>query len=200
MKSLPKITIVTVAYNAQQYLEQTILSVIGQDYPNIEYIIIDGASTDGTVDIIKQYASHLVYWVSEPDQGIYDAMNKAIDVATGEWINFMNAGDSFVSADTISKVVERIDVDDECLYGDIYYLSEVNSRYICSNPLSEIFNGIPCCHQALFTKANVIKEYRFDLTYKVASDYDLVLKCFRNGHKFKTLDFAIANFIAGAIS
>ena len=84
----PLITVVTVVFNDVQHIEETILSVVNQTYPNIEYIIIDGCSTDGTVDIIKKYEERIAYWVSEPDQGIYDAMNKGIQKATGEWINF----------------------------------------------------------------------------------------------------------------
>ena len=88
-----KITFITVCYNAIDTLEKTILSIINQTYPNIEYIIIDGASTDGTVDIIKKYEHKLSYWISEPDKGIYDAMNKGLKRATGDYINFMNADD-----------------------------------------------------------------------------------------------------------
>lgn len=102
------ISIVTVSYNAVLTIEQTILSVINQTYPNVEYIIIDGGSTDGTVDIIKKYEDKIAYWVSEPDKGIYDAMNKGVVVATGEWINFMNAGDIFTDGDVIDKLFHQI--------------------------------------------------------------------------------------------
>jgi len=98
----PLISVVTVVYNGEKHLEQTIKSVLDQGYDNIEYIIIDGGSTDGTLEIIKKYEDAIDYWVSESDGGIYDAMNKAISLATGEWINFMNSGDDFFS-DIYSK-------------------------------------------------------------------------------------------------
>lgn len=90
-----KISVITVCYNCVSVIEQTIKSVLEQTYPNIEYIIIDGGSMDGTVDIIKKYSDTVTYWISEPDNGIYDAMNKGIDMATGDYLNFMNAGDTF---------------------------------------------------------------------------------------------------------
>lgn len=98
------ISVVTVCYNAADTIEKTMLSVLNQTYHDIEYIIIDGGSTDGTVEIIRKYADRIAYWVSEPDKGIYDAMNKGIKVATGEWINFMNAGDEFVDEGVIEKL------------------------------------------------------------------------------------------------
>ena len=97
------ISVVTVSYNAVLTIEQTILSVINQTYPNVEYIIIDGGSTDGTVDIIKKYADKIAYWVSEPDKGIYDAMNKRWLKATGDFIQFLNAGDWFENEHVIEK-------------------------------------------------------------------------------------------------
>ena len=105
MKKFPKITIVTISYNIVTYIEKTILSVVNQTYPNIEYIVIDGGSTDGTLDVIKKYSDKITYWVSESDKGIYDAMNKGIDAATGDWINFMNAGDVFYHNNVIDEII-----------------------------------------------------------------------------------------------
>lgn len=101
---MPKITIVTVTFNAIGCLEKTINSIIEQNYSNLEYIIIDGGSIDGTIDIIHKYETKISCWISEPDHGIYDAMNKGIHLASGEWINFMNAGDQFASSDILYKI------------------------------------------------------------------------------------------------
>ena len=100
----PLVSIVTVVFNGEKYLEQTIQSVINQTYDNVEYIIIDGGSTDGTVDIIKNYEDRIDYWISEKDKGIYDAMNKGINLASGEWINFMNAGDIFYDEKVLNTI------------------------------------------------------------------------------------------------
>ena len=98
----PLISIITVVYNGDKYLEETVQSVLSQTYDNVEYIIIDGASTDGTIDIIRKYEDQIDYWVSERDKGMYDAMNKGIDAASGELINFMNAGDRLIFLDVNS--------------------------------------------------------------------------------------------------
>lgn len=103
MMNIPIISVITVCYNAAASLEETMLSVLNQTYDKVEYIVIDGGSKDGTLDIIKKYANRLAYWTSEPDKGIYDAMNKGISKATGNWVNFMNAGDLFIDNEVLSK-------------------------------------------------------------------------------------------------
>jgi glycosyltransferase involved in cell wall biosynthesis len=120
----PQVSIITVTYNAEKYLEQTIKSIMEQDYPNIEYIIIDGASTDGTIDIIKKYEKYITRWISESDNGIYDAMNKGIKLTTGNWINFMNAGDGFSSENILSSIFYK-NYNFDVLYSDSYL---VNSK------------------------------------------------------------------------
>ncbi|WP_455673672.1 glycosyltransferase family 2 protein [Phocaeicola sp.] len=117
----PLLSIVTVCYNSIAEIEKTILSVINQTYPNIEYIIIDGGSTDGTVNLIKKYANKITCWVSEPDNGIYDAMNKGIHIAKGEWINFMNSGDVFVDCNVLENVfLNKYDFNITFLYSDYF--------------------------------------------------------------------------------
>ena len=144
------ISIVTVSYNAVLTIEQTILSVINQTYPNVEYIIIDGGSTDGTVDIIKKYANKIAYWVSEPDKGIYDAMNKGGLKATGDFIQFLNAGDWFENEYVIEKIFKdwykRVDV----IYGDMIIRRSDGVYYAKAQDLSHFENDFPLFHPSTF--------------------------------------------------
>lgn len=195
----PLISVITVTYNAEQYLERTIQSVRGQDYDAIEYIVIDGASNDGTIDIIRQYADDIDFWVSEADEGIYDAMNKAIDVASGEWINFMNAGDTFADVDTISMFVERIDEDADLICGNMWRNKE---GLTLRKPLGleYVYDAMFVWHQALFTRTGLMKEMKFDKRLKVAGDYEFVLRCYSEGCTFKFIDLPIANYLEGGVS
>ena len=196
----PKVTVVTVTYNAKDLLEETILSVINQTYKNIEYIIIDGASTDGTVDIIKKYEKHIDYWVSEEDDGIYYAMNKGIDKATGEWINFMNAGDSFADNNILSKIFFLKNLN-SIIYGDYYLISESgNCNYQNAKLLDEIQKHMISPHQSFFIKISLMKQNRFSKEYKMASDYDFLLKCYKKGIKFMYLKLPISKYLAGGYS
>lgn len=202
LKNYPKITIVTVTYNAEAYLEKTIINILEQDYSNIEYIIIDGASTDSTIDIIKKYEKKINYWISEPDNGIYDAMNKAIDIATGEWINFMNAGDTFVNSSSISKVSLFLKKDFQIIAGDFFYINNEtrNSEYRKANGTTNIFNAEFCCHQSMFTNINLMRRFPFCLEYSVGADYDFMLKAHMNNYKFHFVNFPIINYLGGGFS
>ena len=129
----PLVSVVTVVFNGEKYLEETIQSVINQTYDNVEYIIIDGGSTDGTLDIIKKYEDRIDYWVSERDRGIYDAMNKGIDLASGEWINFMNAGDGLDSYSILNEIFSnKINLKIGLIYGNTNtgsWYQHSNARY-----------------------------------------------------------------------
>ena len=172
MENQPLISVVTVCYNAVATIEETILSVLNQTYPNVEYIIIDGGSTDGTVDIIKKYADRLAYWVSEPDEGIYDAMNKGIVVATGEYINFMNAGDSFYDNDVLKKIFIDQNVTEDFIAG-IASLKGGRKRFW--RPASTDFSFIDVCkghgvnHQASFIKKTLLAN-GYDIQYQIIAD------------------------------
>ena len=129
MSRAPLISVITVSYNAVTTIEQTILSVINQTYSNIEYIIIDGGSTDGTVDIIRKYADRIAYWVSEPDKGIYDAMNKGTKKANGEYIAFLNS-DDWYELDAVSIIAQFADGKNDLYQVLLSYIRMI--YFICS--------------------------------------------------------------------
>lgn len=169
----PKISIVTICYNSVRFIEKTILSVLSQTYPNIEYIIIDGGSTDGTKEIIEKYSSKLSYWCSEKDKGIYDAMNKGITKATGVWINFMNSGDRFVSDNVLTKVMSN-SIEDYIyvVYGDAILDFGDHTKTFYSNDLKDITYKMPFNHQSCLIRTSIQKERPYSLKYKIAGDYD----------------------------
>ncbi len=199
--TLPKITIITVTLNASLLLKQTIESIINQTYSNIEYIIIDGKSKDNTIDIINKYEKYITYWCSENDNGIYDAMNKGILKSSGEWINFMNAGDSFVSNKTIENIFTQDQSYYDILCGNYILNSHNKSSIIFPKKNWKITNGMPSCHQTMFIKSFLHKQFNFDTTYKICADYDFIYKLHLRGyHKIHFLDMIIANFLDNGIS
>ncbi len=181
----PLITIVTVVFNGVSTLEQTILSVINQTYDNIEYIIIDGGSKDGTLDIIKKYEDKIDYWQSEADKGIYDAMNKGVALSYGEWINFMNAGDIFFDDDVIHSLLEYMDIGIN-LFGNYYDKYEdclVNQGKIRNFYLKNI------CHQSILYKKSFLKPY--NLKYKMLADWNENLRIKRRNFHYINRNIAI---------
>ena len=153
-----KVTVVTVTYNAEDFLEETILSVINQTYKNVEYIVVDGLSTDGTLNIIKKFTDDIDIWVSEKDAGIYDAMNKAIDIASGEWIVFMNAGDSFYNSDVIQEVFDGMPEGAELVYGHHAWKHDGKVSTIYARPLEVMWQHISFSHQSLFSRTSLMKK------------------------------------------
>ena len=200
-KIYPKVSIVTVVFNAKEYLKETIKSVFTQSFPNIEYIIIDGLSTDGTVEVIKEFDASIFYWISEKDHGIYDAMNKAIEKASGEWILFLNAGDTFYSNDSIEKFLQDVNPDTELYNGAINFIDQSTHQGRIKIPygLDKVWETIPCWHQASFIKTSLMKEYKYSLEYKIAGDHDFYIRCFINNNKFQFTNNVIANMVAGGL-
>ena len=197
----PLVTIITVVYNSVFLLEETILSVINQTYQNIEYIIIDGASNDGTIDIIKKYEDKISLWISEPDKGIYDAMNKGIDLANGAWINFMNAGDKFFNESIVESIFKTNNYEQyDIIYGNYEYINSIGlSIYKKARNLGGMWKFMPFCHQTLFMKINVIKEYYFNIN-NFAADHELIYKCYNRKLEFLKLDLIIATYLSGGVS
>ncbi len=191
-------TIVTVTYNAEDLLEQTIKSVIKQDFKDIEYIIIDGKSTDKTLDIIKKYEKYISYWISEKDEGIYDAMNKAIEKATGSYINFLNAGDIFSSSDVLSLVAKEFNDNIDFVYGGVNLIQNGNIvESIDALDLSYIWKEMPLCSQSLFVKTSLAKLYKFEQMHRVNGDLDFILKLYTNSHAYKIIPKPLSDFLLG---
>jgi glycosyltransferase involved in cell wall biosynthesis len=195
--AFPKISVVTVCYNAVTSIEVTINSVLNQTYSNLEYIIIDGQSKDGTVDLIKKYSDNLSLWVSEPDKGIYDAMNKGIEYANGLYIIFLNAGDYFYSKNSINKVFENVDsIEADVLYGDVAYKFSYGMYHKHILPIETFDKGMPIAHPATFVKAELIKFEKFNVKYKIAADYDMLYRLYKEGRNFKYVNAIITVFEA----
>lgn len=194
----PKISIVTVSFNSVSTIEKTILSVVEQDYSEKEYIIIDGASKDGTVDLIKKYSDRVTFWSSEPDKGIYDAMNKALDRVTGDWVIFMNAGDIFSDRTSLSRVFSNKNYEGVgVVYGDINQYYEGFGSFVRRyNDIEHSEVPYSICHQAAFTRANLLKKYGFDTSFRICADAESFLRMFKDGADFRYVPEIIATFDA----
>lgn len=176
-----KVSIITVVYNAVATIEQTILSVVKQDYSNIEYIIVDGGSTDGTLDIVKKYEKKIALWLSEPDHGIYDAMNKGLTHATGNYIYYLGADDCLLAPTSISQVVSFLqdnpEVDVLCasvmMVDSVYRIEKVYSSNFSE---ADVLSGYNTPHQGMFVRREILQKYRFDTSYHIAADYKNFLK------------------------
>lgn len=201
----PLVTIVTVVFNGARQIEATIQSVISQTYDNIEYIVVDGGSDDGTLEILRKYEDRIDYWMSERDAGIYDAMNKGVDLAGGTWINFMNAGDSLFDENTISSIfsdraqTHGIDV----IYGDVlmvYPQYGDMSKIRKAGRLSDLWKGMQFSHQSVLISAEYIKRNKFNPAYRLAADFDLLYSAYRQNRPFFYTGQILASTSAGGAS
>lgn len=203
-----KFTIITITYNAAHWLERTVLSILSQSYPHVEYVIIDGGSTDGTVDIIKQYAPGISFWVSEPDKGLYDAMNKGLRHATGDYVWFINAGDTLQTADTIQRIVMKIGKKKslpDIIYGETAIV-DAQGRMIGMRRLKTPENltwksfrmGMLVCHQSFIAKRTIAPEY--DLQYRLSSDYDWCIRCMKQASFIYNTKMVLSNYLDEGLS
>lgn len=205
-----KLSIITITYQAEQYLERTIQSVLSQgNRKDIEYIIIDGASKDGTLDLIETYKSQLDRIVSEPDRGIYDAMNKGMQQATGEYLIFMNAGDCFAENETVERIFAAMDQEPDVIVGDALFVdmdgktmglrSEVTPHKIPKKLTWHSFQyGMVICHQSFIVKRTIAP--LFDLQFRLSSDIDWEIKCLKLSQKTNQLAIPICRYLTGGAS
>ncbi|MCR4650571.1 MAG: glycosyltransferase [Lachnospiraceae bacterium] len=196
-----KISIVTVCYNSEAVIEKTIKSVLGQTYRDTEYIIVDGASKDKTMEVINRYRmENDITVISEPDKGLYDAMNKGIKMAHGDYIIFMNSGDEFESADTLSKVVEMTGADAswDIIFGDVRRdKREGTVTETCSDGraalLKMFLTGRMMCHQSMLIRTDKMRKYGYDTSYSITADYDMVVRMFSDKCSFRHVDLVISH-------
>lgn len=185
------ITVVTVSYNSADLIEKTLQSVVGQTHANKEYVVIDGASTDETNQIIDKFIDLIDFYVSEPDNGIYHAMNKAVVKASGDWLIFMNAGDTFVDSEVLQKVANSLSNETDVLYGDILTLKN-RELILKKSPLKIMhMHRMPFCHQAVFTRTSLLRKFPFDEKYALSADFKLFKQLKSEEVNFKKIPMPI---------
>lgn len=200
---LPKITVITISYNSSSTIEETIKSVVGQDYANKEYIIVDGKSTDGTQDIVERYKEHLDVFISEKDRGISDAFNKGIFLATGDLIVMINSDDCLLP-NVLTKVAGQYDGKSDLYCGNLLLFNPV-TKYSCVIKPSLRFPVMPffCrpAHQGVFVTKELYKQIGgYDLKIRYAMDLDFLMRATRNNAKFKYMDIDVAVFRLGGVT
>ncbi len=198
----PKFSIITVTYNAEAVVENTVLSVISQTYHQVEYILVDGASKDRTMEIIERYRDRIHTIISEPDKGLYDAMNKGIGLATGDYLCFLNAGDSFHEDSTLHKMVHSLRNGElpDVLYGQTA-LVDGQGHFVRMRRLTapEVLTwksfkqGMLVCHQAFFAKRSLAEPY--DLRYRFSADFDWCIRVMKQAHTLHNTHLTLIDYL-----
>lgn len=198
---MKKFSVITVCRNAEKTLERTIQSVLAQIYPNKEFIVIDGASSDGTRDILEKYHAAIDVIVSAPDKGIYDAMNKGVSRATGDYVIFINADDYFYDENVLARAAEMPEAD--FLFGAQYDAENgvlTPAENLDALDVPHLFFG-QFAHQSIFAKRSLFARFgAFDLNYRICADWDWILRCIVSGATTSRIDAPIAVFTVGGIS
>lgn len=193
-----KYTIITINFNHAEGLRRTIESVVNQTCKDYEYIVIDGGSTDGSVDVIKEYADKIDFWVSEPDNGIYNAMNKGIDHAHGEYLNFMNSGDCFYAPTVLEEVKPQLTAD-ICL-GKTKERGVITGLEGDTITLMTLLHHV-LCHQSLFIASPLQKQIKYNEDYKIIADWGFLIKALiKNNATFHNMDIIVCDFESDGIS
>ena len=203
-KSHPTLTVITVVYNNARDIERTIQSIVNQTYTNIEYIVIDGKSTDGTLQIIERYKEHIAQLLSEKDKGIYDAMNKGLQLATGDYVIFMNSGDEFFESTTVEKVFDTAP-DADIYYGETEMVNDAReSLGRRRHKIPEKFSwrsfkyGMSVSHQAIYIRRSLTGLY--DSRYQLSADIDWILNAAKKAKKIVRVEGYVAKYLVGGMS
>jgi putative colanic acid biosynthesis glycosyltransferase len=192
------LSIITVVYNSEHLIEATIKSVLAQNFNDYEYIIIDGSSTDNTLNIINKFKDRINLIVSEADSGIYDAMNKGLKLATGDYVYFLNAGDIIYSDTALKIFSDHKSLKYDVIYGSIIHLE--SKLLIDAKQIDKIIYGMPFCHQAVFIRREVNNKFFFNLNFKIAADYNLFLNIYLLNYNFLITDVVFGEIDTSGIS
>lgn len=200
----PKLSVITIVFNNVRDIERTVKSVITQSYPNIEYIVVDGASTDGTLGVLNRYSAHITRLLTEPDKGIYDAMNKGLVLASGDYVLFMNSGDEIYAPDTVERIfgtAENADI----YYGETEMINDDGeSLGQRRHKAPEVFTwkdfkyGMSISHQAIYIKRSLVELY--DTRYSLSADIDWILKAARKAKSIINVQGYVAKYLVGGMS
>ena len=206
---MPTVSIITITYNAERFLERTIQSIVAQQATDYEYIVIDGASKDGTLDIIKRYENYITNWISEPDGGLYDAMNKGLHRATGQYVWFMNAGDELHDPQTLPNLLASIkNTQADVYYSDALFVREDGGPVGLRSQVTphtlphtltwrDMALGMKVCHQAFVTKRSIAPDYPTD---NLSADLDWEIRCLKAAQKIEFLPFILCKYLIGGLS
>ena len=203
----PVFSVITVVYNGAAVLERTLQSVVSQQYSRLEYLVIDGGSTDGTLELLERYRDRIDVLVSESDRGLYDAMNKGIDRASGDFIWFLNAGDEFTTPDTVARLAEAWQGED-VLYGETIMLDESGQEagFRDYKRLPRALNwysfreGMVVCHQSLVVSRRIAQRYNLD--YPISADIDWAIRSLKRTEdsRIRRVDFPLSRYLRGGLS
>jgi glycosyltransferase involved in cell wall biosynthesis len=205
MRDKPLFSIITINYNDHLGLERTLLNALNQSYTNFEYIVIDGGSTDESTTIIQRYQDRIDYWVSEPDQGVYDAMNKGLQQVNGNYVYFLNSGDAFYSESTLLEIERYIRAQNlpDIVYGDVIYVNPETKAETPSNFKVDkiaLYNKM-ICHQAMFCQKHIFDNIGgFDTVFKIKADYDWLLRALFHGASIHKAHMMVAYYEEGGLS
>lgn len=199
---MAKLSVITVTYNAEKTLERTLKSVHEQSYPHVEHIVVDGKSKDATVELIRKYESESLKWMSEPDKGLYDAMNKAVEMSSGDYLCFLNAGDTFFSSETVERIMNSFDaaLSPDILYGETAIVDE-KEKFLYMRRLSapealswkSFKQGMLVCHQAFIVKRSLFEPY--DLQYSFSSDVDWCIRMMKKTRNIHNTHLTLINYL-----